>query len=176
MLLSLWDDLLDDPALLAAVREAQAAYRLIDRSTFFWYARPLAGPDAPTNPLEDLAERVIDRVRPARLAGVEYWSNSLETGARMHPHVDKDERLFWSTKEVRHPLISTVFYPGPTAFAGGELVIDNRHLVSPGANQLVAFRGTLTHAVQAVKSGTRVSIALNLWAETPTAYGEGAAS
>ncbi len=31
MLFSLWDDLLDDPALLAAVREAQAAYRLIDR-------------------------------------------------------------------------------------------------------------------------------------------------
>lgn len=170
MLLCLWDDLVDDASLLAAIRGVQEEFRLIDSSTSFWYPRPLAGSASPDNPLEVLAERVIARVGPERLEGVEYWTNTVAAGARMQPHQDKDERLYQTTKELRHPLISTVFYPGQAAFEGGELVIAGRHLISPGANQLVAFRGTLQHAVQAVKSGARHSIALNLWAETPLAY------
>jgi hypothetical protein len=51
-----------------------------------------------------------------------------------------------------------------------DLAIDRRHLISPGPNQLSAFRGTLEHGVQKVKSGTRHSIALNLWSRTPSAY------
>jgi len=43
-------------------------------------------------------------------------------------------------------------------------------MLSPGANQLAAFRGSLEHGVQKVTGGTRQSIALNLWDVTPVAY------
>ena len=172
MILSLWDGLVTDQELKDRLQAVFDAFRLIDRSTFYWYPRPLSGGGVPGNPLEELAELVIATVRPDRLAGVEYWTNSLGVGEHMHLHHDKDERRFWQTRELRHPLISTVYYPDRKAFTGGELVIDGKHLVSTGPNQLAAFRGSLTHGVQKVKSGTRQSIALNLWAETPMAYGE----
>ncbi len=172
MILSLWDGLVADRGLKDRLQAVFDDFRLIDRSTFYWYPRPLSGGAVPSNPIEELAELVIAKVQPHRLAGVEYWTNSLATGEHMHLHHDKDERLFWQTRELRHPLISTVYYPDRIAFTGGELVIDAKHLVSTGPNQLAAFRGSLTHGVQKVKSGTRQSIALNLWAETPMAYGD----
>jgi len=172
MILSLWDGLVADSGLKDRLQAVFDEFRLIDRSTFYWYPRVLEGAAAPGNPIEELAELVIAKVQPGRLAGVEYWTNSLDTGEHMHLHHDKDERLFWQTRELRHPLIGTVYYPDRIAFTGGELVIDGKHLVSTGPNQLAAFRGNLTHGVQKVKSGIRQSIALNLWAETPMAYGE----
>lgn len=170
MILSLWDDLVGDQGLLQELKAVQEDFRLIDRSTFFWYPRQAGTPGQPRNPIERLAEIVLSRVCPQGLAGVEYWTNSLGTGELMHPHKDKDERLYWSRKEFRHPAVSTVFYPGHLPFTGGELVIDRRHLINPGPNQLAAFRGTLEHGVQKVTSGTRHSIALNLWDVTPVAY------
>ena len=113
---------------------------------------------------------VIDRVQPERLAGVEYWTNTMATGATMHLHVDKDEKLYWARKETVHPYISTVYYPRHSPFEGGELVINGENLVRPRGNQLAAFRGTFPHGVQKVKSGVRRSIALNLWDRTPSAY------
>lgn len=170
MILSLWDDLVSDRRLLEDLKAVHDDFRLIDRSTFYWYPRTSDEPGRPGNPIEALAELVVATVCPPGLAGVEYWTNSLGVGEIMHPHVDKDEKLYWTSKEFRHPDISTVYYPGQLPFTGGELVIDRRHLVSPGPNQLAAFRGTLEHGVQKVKSGTRHSIALNLWSRTPSAY------
>ena len=170
LFLSLWDNLVRDPAQAAAIARVHEDFRLIDRATFHWYARPLGKPGNPDNPLEELAELVIARVQPYRLAGVEYWTNSLATGESMHPHVDKDEKLYWSTKEFRHPYISTVYYPAQAPYEGGELVINNQNLIKPLPNQLIAFRGTLPHGVQRIKSGSRRSIALNLWDRTPGAY------
>ena len=171
MLLSVWDGLVADEGLKARLQEVFQDFRLIDKSTFYWYPRELAARGEPRNPLEELAEIVIARVQPPRLAGVEYWTNSLEVGELMHLHHDKDERLFWERRELRHPLISTVYYPDSKAFAGGELIVDSKHLINPGPNQLAAFRGDLTHGVQRIKRGTRQSIALNLWDVTPRAYG-----
>ena len=171
MILSLWEDLIKNNDLMDKLKVAHEDFRLIDRSTFFWYPRVTDTAGSPSNPIEALAELVVERVKPAKLAGVEYWTNSLGEGEIMHPHKDKDERLYWSKKELRHPDISTVFYPGFIPFTGGELVVDRRHLVNPGPNQLAAFRGDLEHGVQKVKSGTRHSIALNLWSVTPSAYG-----
>jgi hypothetical protein len=171
--LSFWRDVLADGALAGRLQQVHEDFRLIDRETFFWYPRPLEGPAAPRNPIEELAEIVIETVRPPRLAGAEYWTNSLPTGEHMHLHQDKDERLYWRSKELRHPLIGTVYYPADLPFTGGELVVDKVHLVSPAPNSLIAFHGDAFHGVQKVKSGVRRSIAINLWAVTPEAYGEG---
>ncbi len=170
MLLSVWDGVVTDEGLKGRLQEVFQEFRLIDKSTFHWYPRELGAAGEPRNPLEELAEIVIARVRPGKLAGVEYWTNSLEVGELMHLHHDKDERLFWERRELRHPLISTVYYPDSKAFAGGELIVDSKHLINPGPNQLAAFRGSLTHGVQRIKRGTRQSIALNLWDVTPRAY------
>ena len=173
LMLSYWRDILATGDLAARLREVHEDFRLIDRETFFWYPRPLEGPGCPRNPIEELAEIVIETVRPPRLAGAEYWTNSLPAGQHMHLHQDTDERLFWQSKELRHPLIGTVYYPAGLPFAGGELVVDKLHLVSPALNSLVAFHGDAYHGVQKVKSGVRRSIAINLWDVTPVACGEG---
>ncbi len=180
MILSLWDNLLDDQDLIADLARVHEDFRLIDKTRFFWYPRafeldsetapvPPAG-RAPQNPIERLAEVVIATVRPPSLAGVEYWTNSLPSGAAMPMHQDKDEKLYWTSQQLSHPLISTVYYPIEPTFTGGQLVVNGEHLLYPHGNQLAAFKGTFPHGVQSVKSGTRHSIALNLWASTPVTY------
>ncbi len=71
---------------------------------------------------------------------------------------------------IRVDLIMTLFLSAPETYDGGELVINNQNLIKPLPNQLIAFRGTLPHGVQRIKSGSRRSIALNLWDRTPGAY------
>ncbi|MDX1401789.1 MAG: 2OG-Fe(II) oxygenase [Kiloniellales bacterium] len=175
-MLSYWGDLVRDVDFAARLQEVHEDFRLLDRETFYWYPRELGPPGSPRNPLEELAELVIETVKPERLAGVEYWTNTLSSGQHMHYHQDKDEKRYWRTKEIVHPYIGTVYYPAGMPFTGGELVIDKRHLVSPGPNGLVAFHGDAFHGVQKVKSGVRRSIALNLWDVTPVAYLEQIAS
>ena len=169
-MLMVWDEVLRDARLAARLEAEHERFHLIDRETFFWYPRRLGEKGNPKNPIEEMAEIVIETVAPPSLAGVEYWSNSLAVGAHMHFHQDKDEGLYWRSKELRHPLIGTVYYPAGQSFTGGELVVDRKHLISPGPNCLVAFHGDAFHGVQKVKTGTRRSIALNLWAVTPINY------
>lgn len=168
--LAVWDDLVRDRALIDALKAVHDEFRLIDRSTFFWYDLTLSKRRGPANPIEELAEIVVRTVRPGKLAGVEYWSNSLAEGEGMPIHQDKDEKLYWTKRQLAHPDISTVYYPGHSAFAGGELIVNRENIIRPRPNQLAAFRGTLPHAVNKVASGTRHSIALNLWSRTPTTY------
>ncbi|MDX1488974.1 MAG: PAS-domain containing protein, partial [Acidiferrobacterales bacterium] len=156
--------------LAARLQSVHENFRQRDRETFFWYSRNGDGPGNPRNPIEELAELVIATVKPETLAGVEYWTNSLPSGQQMHYHQDKDEKLYWQTKEMVHPLIGTVYYPAGLPFTGGELVIDKRHLIAPRPNSLIAFHGDAFHGVQRVKSGIRQSIALNLWDVTPVSY------
>ena len=170
LFLSVWDELVRDTALAAALERVHRDFHLIDRSTFFWYDMPTPGQSSPANPIEELAELVVRTVRPLKLAGVEYWSNTLSQGENMPIHQDKDEKLFWTKKQLAHPAISTVYYPGVTDFAGGELIVNRENIIRPRANQLVAFRGSLPHGVNKVASGERRSIALNLWSRTPTTY------
>lgn len=167
----LWNGVLRESALTARLQEVHEEFRLVDRETFFWYPRALDETGNPRNPIEELAEIVIGIVAPNKLVGAEYWTNTLPSGQGMHIHQDKDERLFWRTKEMRHPLFGTVYYPVGLPFSGGELVVDKKHLVSPEPDSLVAFHGDAFHGVQKVKSGNRRSIAINLWASTPVAYG-----
>ena len=56
--LATWRDVLADGELAGRLQQVHEDFRLIDRETFFWYPRPLEGPAAPRNPIEELAEIV----------------------------------------------------------------------------------------------------------------------
>lgn len=170
LLLSVWDTLVLDEDLIRAIGEAHQAFRPPDPVTMFWYDCGGSHPRTPGNPLERLAEIVIATVKPANLAGVEYWTHTLDAGNGLAVHVDRDEKLFTVANRVAHPDIGTVYYPKPMSYTGGELVVNFDNVVKPRFNQLVAFNGSLPHMVRQVESGVRYSIALNLWATTPSTY------
>ncbi len=167
--LSVWDGIAD-AGLVADLARVHDDFRLIDRSTFYWYDLSQPDKSAPQNPIEELAQLVVRAVAPPTLAGCEYWTNTLAAGERMHRHQDKDEKRFWRTRQVVHPHIGTVFYPRHVDHAGGDLVVNGETAVPTAHNRLVAFRGDLAHEVRNVESGSRHSIAINLWTHMPDAY------
>ena len=117
--LSVWDEVAD-AELIASLAAVHEDFRLIDRSTFYWYDLSHPERSEPQNPIEELAQVVMRTVAPPKLAGCEYWTNTLDAGERMHRHQDKDEKLFWRTRQVVHPHIGTVFYPRHSEHAGGD--------------------------------------------------------
>ena len=80
LFLSVWDELVRDAALAESLDRIHRDFHLINRSTFFWYDMTMPGQRSPANPIEELAELVVRTVRPQKLAGVEYWSNTLGEG------------------------------------------------------------------------------------------------
>ena len=159
-----------DEDLIRAIGEAHRAFRPIDPITMHWYDCSGSHPRTPGNPLERLAEIVIAMVKPPNLAGVEYWTHTLEAGNGLAVHVDRDEKLFTVANRLAHPDMSTVYYPKPMSYTGGELVVNFDNVIKPRFNQLVAFNGSLPHMVRQIESGMRYSIALNLWGVTPSTY------
>lgn len=107
----------------------------------------------------------------AKSRGVEYWSNVVKQGQGKQWHFDKDELLWRNSRQMRHPLISSVYYPAHCACEGGELIIDEVS-VNPTPDTLVAFAGNLRHCVRTVTKGERWSIAMNFFATVPEAYRE----
>lgn len=170
LFLSVWDNLVLDVDLIRAIGEAHQAFRPIDPVTMFWYDCGGSQPRTPANPMERLAEIIIATVKPAKLAGVEYWTHTMEAGTGLAVHVDRDEKLFTVANRLAHPHIGTVYYPKPMSYTGGELVVNFDNVIKPRFNQLVAFNGSLPHMVRPVESGVRYSIALNLWGVTPSTY------
>jgi hypothetical protein len=109
----------------------------------------------------------------AQSRGVEYWSNVNREGEEQPWHLDKDELLWQQARQMRHPLIASVYYPAHCACEGGELIIDSDSVsVTPAPDTLVAFAGNLRHRVRAVTKGVRWSIAMNFFATVPEAYRE----
>lgn len=122
------------------------------------------------NPIERLIVRVFANVSAMGCAvdclGVEYWANMLREGENLRWHFDKDEVLWQKARQMKHPLISTVYYPAHCVCEGGELVIDH-HSVTPAPDMLVAFAGHLRHCVRHVTKGVRWSVAMNFWGTVP---------
>ncbi len=172
LFLSVWDNLVLDEDLIRAIGEAHPGFRPIDPVTMFWYDCGGPHPGTPANPMERLAEIIIATVKPAKLAGVEYWTHAMDVGSGLAIHIDRDEQLFTVANRLTHPDISTVYYPKPMSYAGGELVVNFDNVIKPRFNQLVAFNGSLPHMVRQVESGVRYSIALNLWATKPMTYSD----
>jgi predicted 2-oxoglutarate/Fe(II)-dependent dioxygenase YbiX len=95
----------------------------------------------------------------------------IRKGEEKRWHLDKDELLWQNARQMRHPLISSVYYPAHCACEGGELMIDDVSVI-PTPDTLVAFAGNLRHRVCVVTKGERWSIAMNFFATVPEGYRE----
>jgi len=119
-----------------------------------------------------------------RLAGFEYWVQTIGSSAPLGFHVDKDEAVASLERYLLHPLWSSVFYV--TRTGGGTLVTNQ---LSPNGNgyepvqaaeavwsfpepnKFLLFNGTLLHGVvpSSGSSGSqqRITFLVNFWHVRP---------
>jgi hypothetical protein len=128
------------------------------------------------------------------IAGFEHWTGTYDGADQSHKydesrvgipgifslahHMDKDEHLYNTTREIVTPAVGTIFYPRDHVHTGGYLRIynskfmegckDNYELIAPKFNRLIIFDPSYIHAVEEVTSGVRQAIAINLWTELPS--------
>lgn len=167
-----WDNFLGDEAQTSQL-DGLERYRPVSGTEYHWldFGAEVGGENA----VERLILRVsaavhaAGRVDASGCCGVEYWTNVLKEGQRFRSHFDKDELLWQKARQLRHPLVSTVYYPAHCACEGGELMI-NRFSIKPAPDTLVAFAGNLRHCVRLVTKGVRWSIAMNFWDTAPEVY------
>ena len=98
------------------------------------------------------------------MTGYECWAHY---GTRPDWHVDKDEQQYKLTGEVRTPLCSIVYYADVDVL-GGAFVTKMERIV-PATNRMLVFAPGIEHSVEPYE-GTRLSIAINPWAEKPLDY------
>jgi len=117
--------------------------------------------------------------------GYEWWSNFDNT---LDWHRDKDETLFQRDKTLVCPVLATVLYTQVSIRGrGGELSLlsdpsqappyaveltadeipQKCHSIAPRTNQLVVFDPRTLHRIDPFH-GSRTSLAVNVWATTPT--------
>jgi predicted 2-oxoglutarate/Fe(II)-dependent dioxygenase YbiX len=162
-----WDHFLGDEARSSELDDL-GEFRPASATANHWF--DFSSHPGSANPIERLIQRVFVNIGAIGCAvdcrGVEYWANVLREGQNLRWHFDKDEALWQKARQMRHPLVSSVYYPAHCVCEGGELVI-NSHSVSPTPDTLVVFAGHLRHCVRIVTKGVRWSIAMNFWATVP---------
>ena len=90
-------------------------------------------------------------------------------GSVLNPHRDKDQDLFFKTKEQVFPLIGLVYYIKAKG-TGGELVFpEDGASISPRERRLIIFERHMLHLVNEFQ-GERVSLGINPWDNIPLAY------
>jgi hypothetical protein len=99
------------------------------------------------------------------MVGVEQWAHY---GTKPDWHVDKDEVLFKRTGELACPICSIVFYANIDELIGGNFMMLDAH-IAPKTNRMVAFGPNVLHGVESY-AGTRMSVAVNPWANKPEGY------
>lgn len=108
-------------------------------------------------------QKILDIVAPvfdlSSMQGCECWSH---VNTRTSWHVDKDETAWNTSKELKYPLCSIVYYPHVQDLRGGRFVTKS-HVALPKENRLIAFSPGLHHGVEVFK-GERMSCAINPWA------------
>lgn len=135
-------------------------------------------------------ENLMARVGPlldCKPAGYEWWTNEDNT---LPWHVDRDETLFRTRGETRHPLWSTVLYTRVDVRGqGGDLVMQadesqpapydanllgsevphRLNRIAPVTNRLIVFRRGTRHRIDPFE-GHRSSLAMNVWDATPLEF------
>jgi hypothetical protein len=108
-----------------------------------------------------LPEKIIDICREhfdlRSVVGYEMWRNASNPGW----HVDKDEKLFSTTKRLDFPLCSAVYYATIENLVGGEFYTDDMRCL-PKTNRLILFSPGIYHGVSPF-AGTRIAVSLNPW-------------
>lgn len=110
-------------------------------------------------PLEKILSIVSKTFDLSAMQGCECWSH---VNTRTSWHVDKDETAWNTSKELKYPLCSIVYYTHVQDLRGGRFVTKS-HVALPKENRLIAFSPGLQHGVEVFK-GERMSCAINPWA------------
>ena len=99
------------------------------------------------------------------MVGIEQWSHY---GNKLDWHVDKDELLAERTGEIACPICSIVLYANVNNLVGGNFMMTDVH-ITPKTNRMLVFGSNILHGVDAW-NGTRMSVAVNPWANKPMGY------
>ena len=114
----------------------------------------------------------IKKYKPQNVVGIETWINRAD-GNTKEPlpwHRDRDEAHFNNTGENIHPMAGIVLYGHKSIPTGGYLEIQREHgseLIEPVPNRLIVFDSSVWHRVTPMTSGTRLTLASNLWDRHP---------
>jgi hypothetical protein len=117
------------------------------------------------SPMAQIVAKVSKFFDLSKMVGCEYWAHY---GTRPEWHVDKDEELMRRAGELAMPLCSIVYYADVQNLVGGQFMTKTE-MVTPVTNRILAFSPGVFHGV-ADYSGTRLSVAVNPWAQKPEGY------
>jgi hypothetical protein len=117
------------------------------------------------SPMAQIVANVSKFFDLSKMVGCEYWAHY---GTRPEWHVDKDEELMRRAGELAMPLCSIVYYADVQNLVGGQFMTKTE-MVTPVTNRILAFSPGVFHGV-ADYSGTRLSVAVNPWAQKPEGY------
>lgn len=151
---------------------------------FLWYP---FNQMAPQNIIEQVVQYFAGLVDPEGVfAGAEYWTRVRPVAEVKPLHFDKDEYLFRTKEQLKHPAFGSVFYFGPEG--GGTLVLKQvadpetrKHIpaepthgasIAPKDNQYLLFPGNLRHGVLSeentvAEEEARLTLLINWWKEAP---------
>jgi hypothetical protein len=111
--------------------------------------------DFPLNAIIDVAKYKFDLTN---MVGVECWSHY---GVGVGYHVDKDEKVWTDTGEVKTPMCSIVYYAQVENLVGGRFLSIEKNIMAK-TNRLIMFSPGLIHGVEQF-TGTRNIVAINPW-------------
>jgi hypothetical protein len=155
------DDVLDE-----AHRQAVVSYfaRGGEERKMRWEPGRVEKLDGDNSPMALLLKRAAKFFDLSRMVGSEYWAHY---GTRPDWHVDKDEKLYETSGNTAHPLCSIVYY-ADVDVVGGDFMTETAR-VKPITNRMLVFAPGLLHGVEPF-TGTRLSVAVNPWANKPLGY------
>ncbi len=117
------------------------------------------------SPIALLLEQASKYFDLSDMVGVEYWANY---NSQSDWHIDKDEKLYKQTGQLKHPICSIVYYANINDIVGGNLITATES-ISPITNRMVIFSSNVLHRVEPY-TGARLSVAVNPWSNKPTEY------
>ena len=155
------DDVLDE-----AHRQAVVGYfaRGDEERKMRWEPRGAEKLEWDNSPMALLLKQAAKFFDLSRMVGSEYWAHY---GTRPDWHVDKDEKLYETSGNTAYPLCSIVYY-ADVDVVGGDFMTETAR-VKPITNRMLVFAPGLLHGVEPF-TGTRLSVAVNPWANKPLGY------
>jgi hypothetical protein len=99
------------------------------------------------------------------MCGIEFWSHY---GTKPNWHKDRDEKLAATTGVDKYPLCSIVYYAHIENLIGGRFMTESEIIV-PRNNRMLIFSPGILHTVEDYQ-GTRLSVSVNPWEQTPLEY------
>lgn len=189
-MIAVFDDFIKDQDLLDAIaNEGDSFYYPTGVYKYWkgWWTSPAA------NVKQRLAQYIWGDNLPIKpdidgeieVDGFEYWTGiqSADIEGRrnyLELHFDDDVYYRKETGNRMFPVLGCVYYPPGFEFEGGDLHIytdgeqSSPEIIKTRPNRLVIFNpGEVVHGVDAVTSGTRGAIAINVWGEEPWSVGQG---